>query len=186
MSVKDKVVSLLVAGVKPTNISAAVGCDESYVSQVSAECREQILAARSQRTESHIEHDLTLDNTEDRALQKVGRLLDTVTDPIKALSVFKVLNAAKRRHESLANQQTTGAVVQLELPQIAKVAIRMSSDKQVIEVAGRSMVTMQAAQVEAMMNRRKAEQQEAIVLLEDKSHNEMQVAESTMSLLERL
>lgn len=183
---KDKIISMLVAGVRPVNISAAVGCDESYISQVAKDNHDDILAARAGRTADHIEHDLTLDTTEDRALQKVGRLLDTVTDPMKAIAVFKVLNAAKRRHESLMNEQAAGDVVELELPEMAKVSIRMTTTKQVIEIEGRSMLPMQSQNVEKMLAQRKKEKAEAVELLEDVSHVGNYVAPATMSLLAQL
>ena len=180
---KDRIVEMLAAGVKPTNIAAAVGVTDSYVSQVAEECKDHILAARAKRTEQHIEHDLTLDTVEDRALAKLGRVLDTVTDPMKLAGVFKVLNGAKRRHESLANHQTSAPVVEISLPAMAKVAIKMSSQNQVIEVEGRSMLTMQAMNVEKLLDKRKEEKQKALELLTSET---AVVPSSTVSLLESL
>ena len=180
---KERIVEMLSAGIRPTNVAEAVGVTESYISQIAEECKDQILAARATRTSQHIQHDLTLDTVEDRALGRLSQVLNTVTDPMKLAGVFKVLNGAKRRHESLGNQQSTATVVELELPQIAKVAIRMNTQKQVIEVGGRSMITMQSTAVEKMLERRKEEKAQTQELLESPT---AQLPETTVSLLESL
>lgn len=183
---KERIIQLLAAGVKPVNVAAAVGVEASYVSQIAAENEEQIKEGLGRRAVNQVEHDVTLDAMEDRSLQKVGRLLDSVTDPMKALAVFKVLNSAKRRSEAANAAAAPATIVTLELPEVAKVAIKVTSNNQVIEVAGRSMLTMQAKTVEDMLNRRKQEQQKTVELLEDTSHLKNLIAPGTVSLLESL
>ena len=186
MSSKERIVTMLAAGVKPVNIAAAIGVDASYVSQVAAENEEQISEERSKRAVNVVEHDMTLDAMEDRSLQKVGRLLDGVTDPMKALAVFKVLNGARRRSEAANAAAVPATVVQIELPEVARVAIKVTTNNQVIEVAGRSMLTMQAKTVEDMLVRRQEEKKKTVELLEDSSHLQQMIPANTLSLLESL
>lgn len=179
---KDKVIDLLIAGVQNKNIAEAVGCDPSYVSQVAEEAREQIAEARAGKSVAHIEHDETIDSVENKVLKRLERTVDTITDPIKLAVVFSKLNAAHRRSNTHLPQTPTGTTVTIELPEIAQVAIRVSSNNQVVEVAGRSMLPMQANQVNAMLAAQKSKKQ-AVELLEAPTQ---QLSAATSKLLASL
>lgn len=162
---REKIVELLIAGVQNKNIAEAVGCDPSYISQVAEEEKDRIGEGRATKAIAHAEHDDTLDATEAKVLKRLNRTVDTITDPIKLAVVFSKLNAAHRRSATHLPQTPTGSVVQIELPEVAQVAIRITSNNQVVEVAGRSMLPMQANQVNAMLAAQKSKRQ-ATELLE--------------------
>lgn len=156
---KDKIVELLGAGVAPSAVAAATGVEASYVSQVAAEYGEEISAKRATKATEHVAHDATLDALEDRALQKLGRLMDTVIDPMKIVGVFKTLNGAKRRSEAAIQTPQPAEIVSIELPAMARTVIKVSTANQVIEVDSRPMITMQAKGVEELLKEKKERQQ---------------------------
>jgi hypothetical protein len=60
-------------------------------------------------------------------------------------------NAAKRRTDPVQGSQNQGgAVVNINLPVNSLMQFKMTSDRQVIEVDGRSMNTMQSAKVQEL------------------------------------
>jgi len=163
--VKEQIQKLLSNGLSQTQAAAAVGCDDSYVSQLMAEeeFASAVAAGRAAKTAKFIEADETLEDAESAALKRVKALIPMITKPVEAARVFSVLNAAHRRaSEGAASQnQESGDVVTLVLPKAATklhVAIELSSDKQVIDVEGRSMVTMPAKTLAQRLEARKTEQ----------------------------
>ena len=160
---RAQIESLLLAGLSTSQCAAAVGCDDSYVSQVASnpEFASQLAAARAARTVKHLETDESIDDAEAMALKKVKGLIPMITKPLEAVRVFGVLNAARRKAEVVNPNANEGLdTVVLNLPKNAAVAIgiQVSSERQVIEVEGRSMTTMPAKALQARLEQRKASQ----------------------------
>lgn len=148
---EEKIIELASAGVPNSVIANTVGCDPSYVTQILSkeENQERVREARAAKAAEGIEHDTKIEKAERQALDKVLTLLPMQTDVMKVTRVFQVLNQAKRSndHGMLPTGQQAGAVVTLNLPAAAQVHFRLTSDQQVIEVEGRSMVPMQSQNV---------------------------------------
>ena len=156
---KDKVLDLLGAGVMQVQVAQALGVDESYVSQLMADesFRNEVQLRRAARAAEHIELDGKIEDLEEMALNKVLKLLPLETNLMKALKVFQVANAAKKKSEAAVNAQTPSTIVNITMPQNALVHFAMTSDKQVVEVDGRSLTTMPSHVVSQKLKERRAQ-----------------------------
>jgi hypothetical protein len=157
---EEKIIELSGAGVPHVVIAATVGCDPSYVSQILAteEAQRRVGELRAGKAAKMIEHDDSIEGAEKIALEKIHRLLPMQTDIMKVTQVFRVLNGAKKAssHGMVGSTMPTEAVVTLELPEAARIHFRMTSDRQVIDIEGRSMVPMQSHQVVAELRKMQA------------------------------
>lgn len=148
---EEKIIDLAAAGVPNAIIANTVGCDPSYVTQVlgTERAQERVGLARAEKAAQGIEHDAEIETAEKTALEKVLHLLPHQTDLMKVTRVFQVLNAAKRSndHGMVSAGQQPGSIVTLNLPAVAQVHFKLTTDQQVIEVEGRSMVPMQSQNV---------------------------------------
>jgi hypothetical protein len=156
---KDRIIELLGKGISAVQVASAVGCDDSYISQLLSEpgVSEQVQALKATHFAKYAEQDASLDDAEARALQRVSQLLDFATRPAEAVRIFGILNAAKRRtSDTLQNAQPVAQTVQLDLPAAARVRFTLTTDRQVIEVEGRSMTTMPAKSLAAQLEQRNA------------------------------
>ena len=162
---RDRVIELLSFGYSQTVVASAVGVTDSYVSQVLSEegVRDSVAQARTARLATHVTTDDSIDAIERDALAKVRSLLPFITDPMKAVRVFQVMNAASRKVTGapVGNQQSSAPIVNLTLPAGANVMFKLSSDKQVTEVDGRSLATLPASALSSRLSERK-EQRTAI------------------------
>jgi hypothetical protein len=155
---KDKIIELLGRGIPATQVAAAVGCDDSYISQLLSDedIAQQVAQLRATHFSGYIEQDDRIDSAEEAALAKVSSLIPFITRPAEAVRVFSVLNAAKRR---AIEQQSTVPVAQtvtLDLPEATRVQLTVTHDKQVIEIAGKSLTTMPAKSLAAQLEQRTA------------------------------
>lgn len=157
---KGKIVEMLGAGVSPVQVALACGVSESYISQLLADedIAQQVKELRVQRASAYVEHDDALDSDEEVARKLVRRNLDTgLLKPMEALKHFQVLNAARRKSDSHGGAQVpTSTIVNLNLPPAAAVQFKLTTDKQVIEIDGRSMTAMPAQQVTKLLREKKA------------------------------
>lgn len=156
---RERIIEMLGKGIPAVQVASAVGCDDSYISQLLSD---EAVATRVQELKAanfsaYIEQDQKVDDAEAAALQKVSDLLPYITRPAEAVRVFAVLNAAKRRTQETANQaQAVAQTVQLDLPEAVRVRLTVTHDKQVIEIEGRSMTTMPAKSLAARLEQRNA------------------------------
>lgn len=157
---KDKIIEMLGAGVTPVQVALACGVSESYISQLLADehVEAQVKALRVEKAAAYVEHDAQLDSDEEVVRRKVRRNIDDgFLKPMELLKHFQVLNAARRKSEGAGTAQVpTSTIVQLHLPTAAAVQFKMTVDKQVVEIDGRAMTAMPAAQVAKMLREKKA------------------------------
>lgn len=155
---KDRIIEMLGNGIPAGAVAAAIGCSDSFVSQVLAEpgVAEQVQGLRAARFQEFAEQDATLETAEERALAKVASLIPFITKPAEAVRVYSVLNSAKRKTGQAISNTPTGTIVQLQLPEQARVAFTISSDRQVVEIEGRSMATMPAKSLADRLQQRQA------------------------------
>jgi hypothetical protein len=159
---KEKIIEMLGAGVTPVQVALACGVTEGYISQLlsNPEIEEQVKSLRVHKAAAYVEHDAALDTDEEAARKIVRRNIDNgFLKPMEALKHFQVLNSARRKSDSHGNTQVpTSTVVQLNLPAAAAVQFKLTVDKQVIEIDGRSMTTMPAQMVTKMLREKKAQE----------------------------
>jgi hypothetical protein len=157
---EDKIVELLGAGVSQKVVADSVGVDPSYVSQLMA--REDVAARvaelRAVRATQFVEHDSNIESLEKQALERMAKLLPLQSDIMKITRVFQVLNGARKSMEHGVGAQAAapGAIVSITLPEAAQVHFRLTADKQVVEIEGRSMVPMPSHMVAAQLRAKKS------------------------------
>lgn len=158
---QDRIKDLLGRGIPATNVAMAVGCEESYISQLMSDeaFRTEVQNLKAANFSKFTESDDALDAAEAKALKKVAQLVDFVTKPGEAARCFQILNAARRRvsDSTAAAQAAPSTIVNISLPQVARVAMLTDHNKQVIEVDGRPLITMSAKQLVNMSEAARAQ-----------------------------
>ena len=157
-----RILELLGSGVQPVQVASAVGCSESYISQLLAEDefaravaqkRYELLVAESGR-------DRAYDEIEDALLDKLKAALPFITKTGEILASIKVINGAKRRGAAtLGGASSNNTVIQLVLPTRTKARFTADSNGQVIEVSSeegsQSLLTVQSHSVGQLLEQRK-------------------------------
>src|SRR3989304_6088739 len=121
---KNRIIEMLGQGLSATQVASAVGCDDSYISQLLADenISNQIQALRAENFSKYVEQDRLLDQAAAKALEKLSSLAGFISKPTEAARVYSILNAAKRRTVDQVNQQQAVAqTVALDLPAAARV-----------------------------------------------------------------
>lgn len=158
---EDRIVELLGAGISAAVVAATVGCDPSYISQLGAreDIAQRIAELRAKKASEYVQHDSDIHELEKEALVKIGRLLPMQTDLMKVVQTFKVLNAAKKSSDIgvTANSAQPQAVVTLTLPAAAHIHFKLTTDQQVVEIEGRSMVPLPSNMVAQKLRTMKAD-----------------------------
>lgn len=164
---QDKILELLARGLSGAEVSRAIGCDESYISQLKKDPDFQVklVEAQASRTQEYVDIDNKYDKVEKAA---VDRLFEVVSTKIlflphkELMGIAKFANEAKRRHGVLA--PTTGAgvthqiIINLPTANIPALEVVKSSNNEVLSVAGKSLLPMQSSQLLKTHKLAKAEQ----------------------------
>lgn len=156
---REKIIEMLGKGIPAAQVASAVGCDDSYISQLLSQegVAAKVIELKADHFSAYVEQDQKLDAAEAEALDKVASLVPFITRPAEAVRVYSVLNAAKRRTVDSASQATAVAqTVQLDLPEASRVRFTLTADRQVIEIEGRSMTTMPAKSLASQLEQRQA------------------------------
>lgn len=158
---RQQVIELMGDGIPAVAVASLLGVEDSYVSQIAndPQVKQQITERRAKKAAGFVKHDSYLDELEHLALERVGRLLPMETSATKAAAIFARLNAARRRSDGAGagGTATPGTVISIQLPPAARVALRLTADQQVIEVDSRSMVPLQASQVQSMLKQQQTQ-----------------------------
>ena len=147
---KERAKKLLGSGVQAELVAATLGCEASYISQLLSDdaFREEVIALRVQALSAATERDSEIDSIEDRLLKKICDSLDYIIKPRELLMAFNVINNAKRRGAGVGqNTVQNNVVVNLTLPTIVQQKFVTNSTGEVIEVNGKTTLTMQPAQL---------------------------------------
>lgn len=140
---KDQIIDLIAHGVPTSQIAAAVGCTDAYVSQLKSDPDIQTLLAQRgvETTVKDVAFDTALERAEYLALEKVEKNLPFANFG-QALAAFKVLNSARRRKDVLAAvDMGTTINVNLTLPATALPRYTLNAQSELIEVDGKTMLT---------------------------------------------
>ena len=143
---REQLKALLGNGVSPSQAAAAVGCQPSYVSQLLAETdfATEVANLRVNKLQEATQRDSNYDKLEDKLLAKLEDLLPFMVRPADVLKALVAVNAAKRRGAAAEDASKAGVtnIVVLQLPQAVKAAFVQNDRREVIEVEGRPLVTI--------------------------------------------
>lgn len=156
---KDRIIEMLGKGIPAAQVASAVGCDDSYISQLLGDTAifQQVVEAKAEHFSNYVALDATLDKAEEDVLHRLAHLSAFITKPAEAARVYSILNSAKRRTgDSSHASATVATTVSLELPEASRVRFTLTHDRQVIEIEGRSMATMPAKSLASRLEQRNA------------------------------
>lgn len=140
---KDYAITLLAQGVGTSQVAAAIGCDDSYVSQLKAdpEVQRQIAERTAQTTIQDVKFDDTLERAEMLALEKIEKNLPFATLG-QAMAAFRTLNGARRRKDGgITTENITAVTVNLTLPASSIPQYITNSRSEIVEVEGKTMIS---------------------------------------------
>lgn len=144
---KNQVKELLGTGLSNEIVASAVGCDQSYISQLMADPNfaNDVIALRTKALQSHNKRDSKLNDLEDILIDKYREVVDTgaIYKPNDILRSLAVINKANRRGvPAQQNVTVQNQVVNLVLPPILVRQFVTDRRNEVVEVDGQTLVTM--------------------------------------------
>jgi hypothetical protein len=141
---KEHAITLLAQGISTSQVAAAIGCDDSYISQLRAdpEVQQQIAEMTATQTLADITFDSMLEQAESLALEKIEKNLPFATLG-QAMAAFRVLNGARRRKDGVATPGDGSVTVNvsLTLPANAMPRYVTNAQSEIVEVDGKTMVS---------------------------------------------
>jgi hypothetical protein len=143
MTPKDYAVSLIAQGIPTSQVAAACGVDDSYISQLKAdpEVQQRVAEARAEHVVTDAKFDDTLERAEALALEKIEKNLP-FANMGQALAAFRILNGARRRKDQFAQtEHNVSVTVALTLPQAAIPRYITNTKNEIIEVEGQTMIS---------------------------------------------
>ena len=149
---QDKVVKYLSQGISTKNIADALGCDESYISQLRAneDIQKKVSELQAEYAVKDATFDETLDRAEEKALQRIESTLP-FANAGQALAAFRVLNAARRRKDGPVTADVHVTNVILQLPASAAPRYVLNDRSEIVEVEGKTMVAANPHQLPALL-----------------------------------
>ena len=143
MTPKEYAISLIAQGIPTSQVAAACGVDDSYISQLKAdpEVQQRVAEARAEHVVADSQFDNTLERAESLALEKIEKNLP-FANMGQALAAFRILNGARRRKDQFAQtEHNVSVTVALTLPQAAIPRYITNTKNEIIEVEGQTMLS---------------------------------------------
>ena len=159
MTPKDHAILLLSQGIPTSQVAAACGVSDSYISQLKAdpEVQAQISERQAAHSVADAKFDDTLERAEMMALEKIEKNMQFATLG-QALAAFRVLNGARRRKDELLQSDTSIAVtVNLTLPANNVTKYVTNSRNEIIEVEGQTMISATSKTLDTILAKRAGE-----------------------------
>ena len=147
---KERLIELLGNGISPAIAASAVGCSESYVSQLLSDeaIAARISALRFENLQAASSRDKKMDSLEDKLLDKLETVVPMMMRPAEILKAVATVNAMKRRGSSAPEaMHVHNQVINLQLSPRVAIHFQLSSSKEIVEVAGRTLATMTSPQL---------------------------------------
>jgi len=147
---QEKIVGMLKAGIPDATVAMATGASPGYVSGIRETYREEIIAATAGRIERAVQIDDSYNRVEEQLIGKLEEALNSgmVYKTRDLLEGIKVVNGAARRAAPGLVASGDGrstengrVVIEIQLPESAKVKYVKDSKNRVIEVNGRPLAT---------------------------------------------
>lgn len=175
---KEQVKELLGTGLSVSVVASAVGCTDSYITQLLSdeEFAAEVATLKVVNLQAASKRDNSINSLEDKILHRLGRVIDenAIYKPRDLLQAFAVINRAARRgtqspHE--ANIPTT-TIINLNLPSSVAKRFTINPQGEVLQVDDQTLVTMPTGQ----LLRGLAEQQaDRLAVVEQQKPNYQQV-----------
>lgn len=140
---KDHAITLLAQGISTSQVAAAIGCDDSYISQLKAdpEVQQKIAEMSATQTLQDVTFDSTLERAEMLALEKIEKNLPFATLG-QAMAAFRTLNGARRRKDGVITADSGTTInVNLTLPANAMPRYVTNAQSEIVEVDGKTMIS---------------------------------------------
>lgn len=143
----QKLLGFLSSGVPPAAAASAAGVDPSYVSQLldNESFRLALYEKSAERLEQDVKHDSRIESVEAKALAAIEQKLPFIRSAMEAAKIFQILNNSKKRAmtKNAAPESGLGSVT-IVLPRAIATSLdlRVNTQQQVIEVAGRTMAPL--------------------------------------------
>lgn len=146
-------------GHSDAEIAELCSCTASYVSQIAAQdsTKQMVTDMRATMLQSEAASQLDgkYDTLELSLLQKLEKSVNFLSKPMEISRVLQTINAAKRRRGPLSAGATGNApIVQLVVPVTLHTKVVLSEANEVLEVGGRRMSTMPAANLNNLLEKR--------------------------------
>ena len=156
---KDTIINYIAAGVPTSQIAAAVGCTDAYISQLKSdpEIQELLVSRAGDRIAADSAFDSKLETAEELALARIEAGLQ-FANLGQAVGAFRILNSAKRRKDvsTQATDAHTTVNVTLTLPANAIPRYTLNQRNEIIDVEGKTMVAVTPKSLETMLAQRQA------------------------------
>jgi transcriptional regulator with XRE-family HTH domain len=154
---KEHIIALLSQGISATQVAAAAGVSESYISQLRAdpELAQLISTHAAGKIEADVVFDTTLERAELMALEKIEKNLP-FANMGQAMAAFRILNGARKRADAFAApvDSSTNITVNLTLPAAAAARYVVNTSNEIVEVEGQTMVTATAKSLDILLAKR--------------------------------
>lgn len=164
---EKRALDLLGKGISPTHVAAAIGITDSAISQLLSqpEFAELVAELRYKNLLTHSERDEKADTLEDKLLHKLDDLIPFLMRPLEVARVYQIVNAAKRRGQTVPESiTTTQEVVQLIMPISITNKFTVNSANQVIQAGQQPLITVQSGNMQSLLTKHKESQ--SVKLLE--------------------
>ena len=150
---QEKVVDLLASGLSTSAIAEALGCSQSYISQLQSQdsIAEAVQAKKVAKTAKAIETETKLTDIKQVLVNRLSELAPYMTKPMEVVRVLEVVDNMERKSAMRPAQSTGNQIVQLVLPKQSHVRFTLSAQNEVIEVEGRPMASLPAPQIWAQL-----------------------------------
>ena len=151
---------MLSAGLEASVIARAVGCEPGYITQLMDDegFRDEVQTARVMNLTDATARDKRLTTLEDAAIGRLEATLPMVMKPMEAAKILQIVNNTKRRGAELSGGNSTGGapIVNLMLPEAARVSFTFNASNQIVDVEGRSMAPLPTNRLVQMAAQRRA------------------------------
>lgn len=154
MSPRDHALELLALGTPQTQVAAAIGVGDSYITKLMNDegFRLQLQERKAAATQGDLEFDKKLEDAELMALERVEMRLPTANFQ-QALAAFRILNSAKKRKEVGVpdlNAASGNRIVNIILPTVVLPNYVVNRQNEIVEVEGITMASASAQQLESV------------------------------------
>jgi hypothetical protein len=158
---KDYAIQLLAKGIPTSQVAAACGVDDSYISQLKSDpaIQQKLAELSAASTEADIAFDDRLEEAEAIALERIYKNLP-FANMGQSLMAFRILNSAqKRKQQTVQGAGAVELVVNITLPQATIPQYITNQKNEIVEVEGRTMISASAKTLDQILAERAAGRQ---------------------------
>lgn len=152
---QSRVIKYLSQGIGTKQIADAIGCEESYISQLKAipEIQEQVQKLQADYAVKDASFDEALDRAEEMALERIEKTLP-FANTSQALAAFRILNTARRRKDGPVTPDVHVTNVILQLPAAAAPRYILNDRSEIVEVEGKTMLAANPHQLPTLLEKK--------------------------------